>query len=240
MTLICGCGYGRQDRAARLVALAAGEAAEITKPRDRLQQQLNIAEMQIRRAWMPDARTNLVAARKTIESADRDQLTDLDRIAGWVSISELSRDAGDYSGATVACDSARKSLTTIQPESKRCEYVRGLSREFFAIGDGRSAVDLLTQAGAWAKGIEQEAYRRQALVALANDLFNWDAFDNGRTVLRNDSDAAWRSQTLLTLAAVEETRNRNHTPGLHADAVPGAASSFGLKVDYKSNYQQKR
>jgi hypothetical protein len=228
-------GCGNTDRAARLTSMAAGEAAAITKPRDRLQQQLNIAEMQNLHLWFQDARANLATARKTIESSDHDQLTDLDRIAGWVSISELSRVAGDPAGAAFACQSARKSLLAIEPEATRCEYVRGLSREFYALGDNRSATDLLQQAGGWAKSIPETQYRRRALTAIANDLFGWNQYDAGRDVLRQDDDAAWRSQTLLTLAATENERSY----WAHGATQDKALSSFGKAVDYKANYQQQ-
>ena len=230
-------GCTSTDRAARLTSLAAGEAASITKPRDRLQQQLNIAEMQNLHMWFQDARANLGTARKTIESSDHDQLTDLDRIAGWVSISELSRVAGDAAGAAFACEGARKSLLAIEPEAKRCEYVRGLSREFYALGDKRSATDLLQQAGGWAKSIQETEYRRKALAAIANDLFGWNEYDSGRDVLRQDDDAAWRSQTLLALAAAaaEDQRSSFAHGAIQSKAVP----SFGKPVDYKANYQQQ-
>ena len=229
-----GCGTGT-DRAARLTSLAAGEAAAITKPRDRLQQQLNIAEMQNRHMWFQDARANLATARKTIESSDRDQLTDLDRIAGWVSISELSRVAGDAGGAAFACQGAQKSLLAIEPESKRCEYVRGLAQEFYALGDRGSAINLLKQAGGWAKSIPEVEYRRKALVAMANDLFGWNDYDAGRDVLRQDDDATWRTQTLLTMAAAED-RHWNRT---ESRSFENAVPSFGKQVDYKTNYQQQ-
>jgi hypothetical protein len=228
-------GCGNTDRAARLTSMAAGEAASIIKPRDRLQQQLNIAEMQNLHMWFQDARANLATARNTIESSDHDQLTDLDRIAGWVSISELSRVAGDAVGAAFACEGARKSLLAIEPEAKRCEYVRGLSREFYALGDSRSATDLLKQAGGWAKSIQETEYRRRALAAIANDLFGWNQYDAGRDVLRQDDDAAWRSQTLLALASTEDERSSWNHGAIQSKAVP----SFGKAVDYKANYQQQ-
>jgi hypothetical protein len=229
-------GCGNSDRAARLTSLAAGEASSITKPRDRLQWQLNIAEMQNRHLWFQDARVNLATARKTIESCDRDQLTDLDRIAGWVSISELSRVADDHDGAVFACQNADKSLRTIEPEAKRCEYVRGLATEFYALGDRRSAIDLLKQAGGWAKSIQETQYRRLALTVITNDLFGWNEYDAGRDVLRQDDDAGWRTQTLLALAAAEDQRFYwAHTDNTIQSKM---APSFGKQVDYKSNYQQ--
>ena len=231
-----GCDLGDSDRAAKLTALAAGEASAITKPRDRLQQQLNIADMQNRHTWFQDSRATLATARKTIESSDHDQLTDLDRIAGWVSISELSRVAGDVAGAAFACDGARKSLLAVESEAKRCEYVRGLSREFYALGDTRSASDLLKQAGGWAKSIQETEYRRKALVAIANDLFGWNDYDAGRDVLRQDDDAAWRAQTLLAMAAAEG-QGRWDKSGAHGSL--GASPSFGKPVDYKANYQRQ-
>jgi hypothetical protein len=220
--LLTGCYVGPGvDRAARLTNMAAAEAANVSNPKDRLTRQLNIAHVQIRQGWYKDARANLDAARKTIEASDHDQLDNLARIAGWVSVSELSRRAHDEPAASFACDQALSVLNAITPLSQRCEYVRGLADEVDALRGKAEAAKLLRQAGPWAKTIQDMQYRRTALAAIAHDLFVRDDYDGGRDVLKQEDDPSWRSDTLLALAN---------------QSLPYQSLKFGKSVTFETNY----
>ncbi|MHC4982935.1 MAG: hypothetical protein ACYTF6_07180 [Planctomycetota bacterium] len=205
--LLAGCYYDKPrtdfqsaDRARRLMAMAAGEAARIEAPPKRLRQLLSFANMQIESRHYSDARETLKGAWKTTESAAPEALDEHTRVAGWVSMSELSRKAGDRATAGRACDEAVKLLRRIQPPPRRCEYVRGLADELRELrGKGPSA-RLLREADKWAAAIKDRADRQEALKAIASDLFACDDYEGGGAMLALDNDAAWRAETLKALA----------------------------------------
>lgn len=223
------------DRAARLMDLAAKQAGNIKVHRIRLQRQLNIAHMQNQNKWFKDARFNLAQARKTIESAGEKDLGELDRIAGWISISELSRPAKDMQGAKSACQQAVKILGGMEPAKKRCEYVRGIAAELWVLDAKAQARELLRQAGPWASEIEDPAYRRNALVAIAVDLFNYDDYEGGNSVFEQDPDASWRSNTLVELSQAAMPQQL-----MCKMAYPSDAKTFGKDVRFEANYRMEK
>src|SRR6266550_5241630 len=113
----------------RILHMAGEEAGLITAPKERLTRQLNIANRQTENGHPADARRTLADARQTIEHADKTALTDHERLAGWISLSELARNADDKPFANGALDQALISLNDLTPVQARCEYVLGVERE---------------------------------------------------------------------------------------------------------------
>ncbi|MCG3181461.1 MAG: hypothetical protein BIFFINMI_03857 [Phycisphaerae bacterium] len=223
--LLGGCysgsrGFRSDARASRLMAMAAEEAGQVDRPRDRLSRQLNIANMQNEQGYSAGARRTLAEAAATL-GKDWDSLDVQTRLAGWVSISELSRDSYDNASAAAACEQAVAVLRGIQPEADRCQYVRGVAGELRNLyGKARSA-GLLRESGTWAAKIEAPSQRRAIYTGLASDLFLCDDYDGGRDMIRRDSDPAWRSDTLAELA-------RQATP----------ADQWSKSLQFKSNFYQ--
>src|SRR3954447_8192693 len=79
----------------RILHMAGEEAGKINAPKERLTRQLNIANRQTENGHAGDARKTLAEARSTIEHADKNALTEHQRLAGWISLSELARNADD-------------------------------------------------------------------------------------------------------------------------------------------------
>lgn len=223
--MLAGCnssgGFRSPDRAERLMALAAGEAGAVPSAKERLSRQLNIAHMQTREGNLYDARDTLAKAQSTLKdpSGDLDEHT---RIAGWVSVSELSRAARDPATARQACKEADHLLHAMTPADKRCQYVRGLAEELEHLDGKAPATALLREAGAWTVEISPVSERRAALQAFASDLFMYDDYDGGLAMLKRDSDAAWRSDTLAALAQ---------------QAIP--MKSYGTSLQFESNFMNK-
>ena len=203
-TLLVGCGgvdsFRSADRAARLMAMAAAHASDIESPRERLTRQLNIANLQNQEGRAGDARATLTQAAQTIRQAEDGRLDEHTRMAGWVSISELSRRAGDRRSAGGACDEALALLRSIQPPDKRCRYVRGVAHEARLLRGKKASAAILRESGDWAQRIRDRAERRKACTVIASDLFLCDDYRGGDALLRHDDDAAWRSDILLQLA----------------------------------------
>jgi hypothetical protein len=198
---IAGCGGGGgANRSQMLMRMAAGECRQIPDSDQRLRRQLNIANMQNNRGDAAGARATLADARSTIESSPTEALTQHVRISGWVSISELSREAGDYGGAHYACSQAVAWLSNIQPVTDRPQYIRGVAREVRALRGEAASAALLREGGAWAAQIADAGQRRAAYIAIANDLFTCEDFDGGKAVLHRDEDVAWRVDTLTQLS----------------------------------------
>jgi hypothetical protein len=201
--LSAGCTGGGDFRSASraedLMALAAEEARHIPSPRKRLGRLLNTANLQNGRRRFADARRTLEAAAETLRR-DGEQLDDHTRLAGWVSISELARAGRGQGMAERACDTAVTLLREVQPVPERCQYVHGVAMEVRALRGDRAAAGILREAAPWAKAIEKKAERREALEAVAADLFLCDDYDGGRDALRCDDDPVWRTDTLLALA----------------------------------------
>ena len=248
-----GCADQGTARGQRLFMMAAQEANQVAAPRDRLMRQLNIAEWQINRGKAADGIKTLGYAADTLHAAKEGELDELGRISGWVSISQLSRAGRDTGFALQACDEAVETLTAIKSPGTRCEYVLGVAVEVKELRGQKAAGELLVRAGEWAGDIKETPTRRQALLAFANRLFDFEEYDEGLAVLHREGDAAWRSDTLAMLArASEEVYVRNgggmavwaagarSADSAHMSALqPAAQINFGKSLDYESNYQNK-
>jgi hypothetical protein len=188
------------DRQGKLLTMAAAEAQQISDSRQRLSRQLNFAYEQLRRGKPVESRQSLAFAAQTLRDAKPKDLEPQIRIAGWVSISELSRAAADKPSAQTACDQAVIVLKTLEPVSDRPQFVVGVSDEVKALQGNTAAAALLESSVDWIKQMPGASVNRYALVAVAEAIFDCDDFEGGLAVLRADSDAAWRSDTLAMLA----------------------------------------
>lgn len=233
-------------RSQKLMAMAVDEAAGIPDPDVRLTRQLNLADMQLQRGWTADARGTLAAARQTLRSDDAAKLNEHARLSGWVSISELSRQAGDRPLANDACDSAVKELKAIHEEGHRCQYVLGIANELQYLKGKPAAARLLSEAGPWLPKLDNLVERRQATVAFAAALFNFDDYDAGQQLLKTDKDAAWRSEQLQRLASIQPQRRESGSVFMGAAAekvAPDAPSSqfdYGKNLGYRQVFQNQQ
>ena len=244
----------------RILHMAGEEAGQINAPKERLTRQLNIANRQTENGHVGDARKTLAEARSTIEHADKNALTDHQRLAGWISLSELARDADDKPFANAALDQALAALENLTPAQARCEYVLGIEREVKILRGDAAAARLVSSAAEWAMELPQQPTRRSAYVAFADALFHCNDYDAARTVLRHDPDAAWRSDALTALSDLARWEApasggwgggrmmsyaaKSPAPAAEAqsgllDAASGAVTpsdSFGKALDFKSNF----
>lgn len=236
---LSGCG-GSVDRSGKMLTMAAEEAMFVDNLDMRLARQLNIADLQNKTNRKTDAAHTLQLAKDTLSSAEaRKQLTEFRRIAGWTSISELARAADDKSLANAACNEALETLYSVKPEAARAEYVLSLSEEVKELRGNVEAGRLLVKGGEWAGTIPDKTVRRQALSAFANQLMMFDQFEEARTVLRNDSDAAWRVDVLTASA---QNLNMEQTTRV---TMSGAAmksvtinNTYGKNVRFRDTFQQ--
>jgi hypothetical protein len=204
-TTLIGCAATvPNDREGRLLTMAAAEAQQISDATQRLNRQLNFASMQAHRGQSADAKQSLAYAAQTLRDAKPGELHSQIRIAGWVSISELSRGGNDKATAQMACGQAVAVLRSLETVSERPEYVVGVAEEVEALQGKPAAAKLLEESAAWIKEIKSAPLQQRALVAICKAIFEDDDLDGGLKVLRTDPDAAWRSDTLAMLA--EETR----------------------------------
>ena len=228
------------ERSRRLIELAQKSAAEVIIPKERLTRQLNIAEVQLMRQSASDAQATLAAARKTITDSSKDQLDDYTRLAGWVSISQLSRRANDPVTADVAITQAISSIKILEPKAQRCDYVISLAGEVREVRGKAAAGKFLAQAAPWALEKDNKTQHRQILLAFAREaFFQCDAFDDGRVILQQDSDAGWQSDMLLAMATptVYDNKVRAQSEVL----TPAASAPVNFKsLSYESNFQQQR
>jgi len=213
-------GFRSADRASRLMAMAGAEAAQVAAPRDRLSRQLNIAHMQNEQGYLLSARSTLAAAAQTLRETDKSLDVQI-RLAGWVSVSELSRASRDRALAASACRQALDILRTIDPQADRCQFVCGVADEIRHLHGKAASASLLREAGDWAASIDNLALCREAYRAFAADLFLCDDYDGGLAMLRRDGDAAWRSDTLAALAS---------------QALPVREVQFGQSLNFKANF----
>jgi hypothetical protein len=237
----------------RILDMAGQEAGQIHSPYDRLSRQLNIANRETTNGHDADARATLVEARKTLESAGKGDLTDHQRLAGWISLSELNRNANDRVAAGSALDKAIDHLNQLLPVSASCDYVIGVADEINALRGQKESAKLIAVAGDWAVEISDQSTRRQALAAFTEALFRCDDYDAARKMLRYDTDAAWRSDQLVAMS--DQARNQGSagsggvesvaaTPA-HAEAANQESSSssngtFGKRLDFRSNFYSGR
>jgi len=230
------------DRSQRIMALAAEEAAAIPDPDTRLTRQLNLADTQIQRGWPVDARVTLTAARDTLQAKDAVKLNDHARISGWISISQLARQADDLALAVGACDSAKAAMTAIEDPAKRCQYVMGISNELQYLKGKPAAAALLALAAPWTRVIDNLPKRREATVAFASALFTLDDFTDAKAMIHQDDDAAWRSQTLQMLASLRPASQGPDMVGaasLRVDSPQAGSFYFGKNLNYQQIFQNQ-
>ncbi|MCD4825780.1 MAG: hypothetical protein K8S55_14400 [Phycisphaerae bacterium] len=189
----------RESRAQRLMGMAAEESEKVANGRLRLKHELNIANMQIDNDYYADGRETLRRAMATLKQMG-DDLDSHTRLAGWVSVSELSRRTEDDTVAMLACDQAVKLLRSLKPIQQRCNYVRGVAAEIRQVRGKPAAAALLREAAPWIKTMTETNQRRQACKAIASDLFLYNDYDGGKMILRLEDDADWRVTTLTQLA----------------------------------------
>jgi hypothetical protein len=192
--------YQSRERAAVLMRLAGQEADQITTPRERLTRLLNLAELQIGQGDSAGARATLSRAGATVRACSADDLDVHLHVSAWVSISELSRRAGDPGAARSACQEGLTFLRTVLPPAERVPYVKGLAAEFLACSGKAASASVLREGAQWAADIKDLSQRRSTLTILAHDLFLDDDYDGGRDALRRDPDVNWRTDTLIQLA----------------------------------------
>jgi len=245
------------ERSQKLTALSAEEAGLIPDLDVRLTRQLNIADQQISRGWKNDAIVTLAGAKKTLVSDDAHALGDHARVSGWVSISELSRQVRDTSAASFAGERAVDGVLAIKDFGKRCEYVIGVANELQFARSISEAAKFVTDSGPWTKGLESPVQRRRALVGFASVLFNLDDYTGGQKMLRYDDDVAWRTDTLASLAAMQEVTgdqslytNKSSAPqavmeqqtgaAIQASPTPEESQPFGRSLDYRSVFQNQK
>lgn len=268
MLLPTGCNGPAPDRAGKLLTMAGEEAGAISNTLDRFSRQLNIAYTQLRTDRKPDAAKTLQLARETLKTAKKEDFDDFHRIAGWTAISQLARQAGDRDLALASSDKALEALNDVKPAAERPQYVLSLAGELADLRGKPAAIELLDSGSTWAGDIIEAGMRRTALVAFADRLIGYDAYENARTTLRKDPDASWRTDTFLAMAngysatygqmnASKDFRNMadvnmRSSIGGRGGAAGGAAAAtpynqslpqsqnFGKDVRFESVYQQSR
>ncbi len=257
-TLVAGCEKSAVDRSGRLLTMAGEEAAGISNKLDRFTRQLNIADTQLRTNRTADAGKTLLLARDTVTAANKSDFDDFHRIAAWTSISQLARRAGDRDLALQSSDLALAALNDVQPEAERPLYVLSLAGELADLRDKNAAIELVNSGGEWAAKIVEPNARRTALVAFADRLLSYEAYENARTMLRRDPDPVWRTDTFLALAntsagyyntAYARSGGRGGAGGagggnydtmrqLQAERTTPAAPSYGKDVRFEQVFQQ--
>jgi hypothetical protein len=239
----------------KLLNIAGREAGLISNVRDRITRQLNIANRENNNNHFDDARKTLSEARKTMESPAASDFSDQERLAGWISISELSRGASDRDSAGYALDKAIDYLHKLMPVNARPEYVHGVAREINALRGQSDSAKLIAESGNWAVEIPETQTRRQALVSFSRELCRCGDYDSALKMLQYDKDAAWRSDTLIAMS--DNARRsmatggsflasglgmQNRVPTETEGESPASQSpnaQFGKSLDFKSNYYRK-
>ena len=254
------CTRDNSTRSARLLTMAAEEAGFIDSIQDRLTRQLNIADLQIQTGQKSEALKTLDLAGKTlkVEEKDKKTLDDFRRIAGWTSVAELAHSAGDDKVALDAYYAAVEQLNSVEPVTRRAEYVLSISEISFTLKGKTEAGQLLVKGGQWASNIKDERVRRYALSTFTNQLISYDDLDSARTVMRNEPDAAWRADTLAMMArsainldrpsdrVFAQLRNApSPAAAMSADAQVAAEQrnsevNFNKDVHYSTNFRQQK
>lgn len=244
-------------RSRKLMAIAAREAARISAVDIRLTRLLNLADQQIQRGWKPEATQPLRSCLETLKGTDAERLDEQARISGWVSVSELSREASDKTTAGEACDGAVAALRAIEDPAHRCEYVIGVCNELQYLKGKQDAARVLGEAGAWTKSIDSVPMRRRAVTGFASALFNLDEYEAGERMMRGEDDPAWSSAMLAQLAGQALPASRDvvaasyapvatpaslesktgAVPGMTAPGMPGGM--FGKQVSYRMVFQNQ-
>ncbi len=217
----CAAPPATVDRHAKLLSLAADEAGRVTDPQSRLRRQLNLADRQLDDDRTNDARQTLAAAGQTLRETPPAALPPRIRIAGWVSISELSRRAEDTATADGACDQGVATTRGLTPTTERAEYAVGVATEVRELHGKPAAAALLVESAGWAKPIPSTNRRREAMAEIAGAIFDCDDYPAGVAVVRSDPDPAWRSDTLMLLAG---SSRQDWESQVGNGAVPGSTS----------------
>jgi hypothetical protein len=227
----------------RILTMAGQEAGQITSPLERLSTRLNIANRQSNSGRNADARATLAAARQTLESAGKFDLTDHQRLAGWISISELNRAADDRAAAGAALDNAIQYLNNLQPAYTRCQYVIGVADEINALRGQSASAELIKTAGDWAVQIPDEITRRRALATFASALFRCNDYGAAQKMLHYDPDVGWRSIQLVRISDIARRNGPSDSSlgfffgdGATAEAAHAQSQSFGEKLDFRTNF----
>jgi hypothetical protein len=251
---LCGCGSPDSKLDAdRILRMAGDEAGLITAPKDKLTRQLNIANREAQTGKPAEARATLAMARQTLENAEKNAFNDQQRLAGWISLCELSRRSDDKAFANSALDQALRTLNELTPQQARCEYVLGVEREVRELRGDAEAAKLLATAGDWAMALLEPSTRRAAFLDYAGELFECNDYEGARTLLRKDQDAAWRSDSLMAISDRARNSNRGswfglETTGLYdqtemartqSPAAPPKSIPFSKRLDFETNYQQR-
>jgi hypothetical protein len=239
----------------RILHMAGEEAGQIAAPRERLTRQLNIANRETQSGKPANGLKTLAVARQTLDQAPKTALSDQERLSGWISICELSREAGDKSFASEALDKAMAALEQLAPAPARCEYVPGIEHEMRLVRGDAAAAALLRSGAEWAMDLPEHT-RRSAFFVFAEELFRCNDYDGALKVLRYEKDAAWRSDALTAMsdsAREEVGQSKAHfynaaniAQGMSEPATTGSgdtesikgmqSSQFGKSLDFKSNY----
>jgi hypothetical protein len=234
--------------------MAGDEAGLIVAPKDKLTRQLNIANREAQTGKPAEARATLAMARQTLENAEKNAFNNQQRLAGWISLSELSRKTDDKAFANSALDQALKTLNELTPQQARCEYVLGVEHELRELRGDNEAAKLLATAGDWATSLLEPSTRRAAFLDYAGELFECNDYEGARNLLRKDQDAAWRSDSLMAISDRARNSRRpwwessvaGYAVADSGEAIktqsPGAPQSslpFSKRLDFETNYQQR-
>lgn len=246
---VCGCSVpeSRLD-ADRILRMAGDEAGLITAPKDKLTRQLNVANREAETGKPTEARATLALARQTLENAKKEDFNNQQRLAGWISLSELSRRVDDKTFANSALDQALQTLKELTPQQARCEYVLGVEHELRELRGDAEAAKMLATAGDWATTLIEPSTRRAAFLDYAGELFECNDYEGARTLLRKDNDAAWRADSLMAISdrarfSVRRSWFGSETSGLFDQtemmrSSKSAPLPFSKRLDFESNYQQ--
>lgn len=256
-SLAQGCSSSN-NRAQMLMMLAAGETRMITDPKDRLTRQLNLAYIQIHDGHKEDALITLRDARETVGSAGEEDFDQTAKLAAWISLSQLGRQAEGRGFADESLTRALEFLNKLEPVENRCKYVRSVATEVRDLRGAPKASELFVSGGAWAKAYEDQPVRRWFIVSFAVELFNDELFERGLEVMRNEDDAVWRADTLLQLAGkipggpvpiVEEASvsrreydfgdGEDVQPQLQQPASLNRSKNLEVDVSFEKNYQMQ-
>ena len=225
-------------RSRTLLALAGRQAAKIPAVDIRLTRLLNLADQEIQRGYKAEARDTLSFASEALAGKDAATLDEQARISGWVSVSELSRQANDKAAASAACDGAVVALRAIEDPARRCDYVIGVCNELQYLKGKGYAAKLLDEAGEWTRSIDSIGRRRQAVTGFASALFNLDDYAAGERMISREEDAVWGADMLTQLASMAQPANDGRPlPSAHLrkDAAPQAAPAASAEISLSAH-----
>jgi hypothetical protein len=199
--LAFGAGCAPRDtRFQQLTELATTEVRELPNPVDRLAKFLQLANLQ---AWHDEtaaARAARDDARQVLMQSDSSKLGMEPRLAGWISLAELSREARSLDDSRIAAGQAETLLHSLEPPHERVQYVQSLAREFEQTRGKEAAIALYTRSAEWAVGMDDLKKRRGAYQAIAGSLVALDEVDAAAEVVRRDDDRGWRADSFIALS----------------------------------------